>query len=130
MVSHIDADHIAGVLQLIGSLKEQRDSKQPVPWQIERFWHNSFDDILGNKDAAIASTASLMSPASLGEMLQPEGSLILASVGQGRDLRKLLNALHLDGNPPFKGLVMADHSRRPEADSGGPERGESGRAPG
>jgi hypothetical protein len=32
-------------------------------------------------------------------------------VPQGRELRKLLTALNLDGNPPFKGLVMAGHSR-------------------
>ncbi len=107
MVSHIDADHIAGVLELVRKLKDLRDSKKPVPWKIERFWHNSFDDLLGNDDVSVASAASVMSPASLGGMLQPEGSLILASVGEGRDLRKLLDALGLGGNPPFNGLVRA-----------------------
>ena len=107
MVSHIDADHIAGVLELVRKLKDLRDSRKPLPWKIERFWHNAFDDILGNDDVSVASAASVMSPASLGGMLQPEGSLILASVGEGRELRKLLDALGLDGNPPFNGLVRA-----------------------
>ena len=107
MVSHIDADHIAGVLDLVRKMKDLRDSKKPVPWKIERFWHNSFDDILGNDDVSVASAASVMSPASLGGVLGPDGSLILASVGEGRELRKLLDALGLDGNPPFKGLVRA-----------------------
>lgn len=109
MVSHIDADHIAGVLDLVRKLKDLKDSRKPLPWKIERFWHNSFDDILGNDDVSVASAASVMSPASLGGMLAPEGALILASVGEGRDLRKLLDALGLDGNPPFKGLVRAGH---------------------
>src|SRR5688572_5676034 len=52
MVTHIDEDHIAGVLQLAQKMKDLRDSKQPVPWKIRRFWHNSFDDLLDNNDAA------------------------------------------------------------------------------
>ena len=111
MVSHIDADHVAGVLELVRKMKDLRDSRKPVPWKIERFWHNSFDDLLGNDDVSVASAASVMSPASLGGMLRPEGSLVLASVGEGRDLRKLLEALGLDGNPPFNGLVRADKKK-------------------
>ena len=107
MVSHIDRDHIAGILDLVQNLKELKDSKQPAPWKIRRFWHNSFDDLLGNDDVSVASAASTMSTASLGDLLAPEGSLLLASVGEGRDLRDLLDALKLSGNPPFKGLVRA-----------------------
>jgi len=110
MVSHIDEDHIAGLLQLVRKSKDLRDAKEPVPWRIRRFWLNSFDDILGNKDASIASAASVMTPSSLGDILQPEGSLVLASVGQGRELRNLLGALNLDGNPPFQGMVLAGHA--------------------
>jgi hypothetical protein len=109
MVSHIDEDHIAGILQLVRKLKDLRESKKPVPWEIRRFWHNSFDDLLGNDDVSVGSAASVMSPASIGDMLQTKGSLILASVGQGRELRKLLDFLQLAGNPPFGGLVRAGH---------------------
>lgn len=111
MVSHIDADHIAGLLELVRKIKDLRDSKQPVPWAIRRFWHNSFDDLLGNADASIASAASGMSTASLSDTLAPEGALVLASVGQGRELRKLLDALALSGNPPFGGLMMAGQTQ-------------------
>jgi hypothetical protein len=109
MVSHVDADHIAGLLDLAGKLKELRDARQPVPWKIDQFWHNSFDDILGNQEVTVAAAGSAMSPASLGDLMHPAGSLLLASVGQGRDLRKLLDALNLTGNPPFKGLVLSGH---------------------
>jgi hypothetical protein len=111
MVSHIDADHIAGILELASELKDLQESPdQPVPWKIRRFWHNSFDDILDNEEVAVASTASVMSPASIGGLLEPSsGSLVLASVGQGRELRNLLKFLDLTGNAPFKGLVQAGH---------------------
>src|SRR5215210_1774346 len=89
------------------------DALQPVPWKIKRFWHNSFDDLLDNDDVTVGASASAMSTASLGGLLQPEGSLILASVSEGRDLRNLLDALKLAGNPPFKGLVRAGQAPIP-----------------
>ncbi|HXO30126.1 MAG TPA: hypothetical protein VOA80_22445 [Thermoanaerobaculia bacterium] len=110
MVSHIDADHIAGLLQMVRAIRDMQEAKKAVPWKICRCWHNSFDDLLGNQDASLASGASVMSPASIGDLLRQEGSLVLASVGQGRELRRLLAALDLANNPPFKGLVTAGHS--------------------
>jgi ribonuclease BN (tRNA processing enzyme) len=107
MVSHLDEDHIAGVLELMQKL---RDEDGPKPWRIRRVWHNAFDDILGNKDATIAAVNGPLSPASFGDILAPEGSLVLTSVGQGRDLRKLVEAFVLQGNPPFAGLVQRGHA--------------------
>ena len=107
MVSHLDEDHIAGVLELMQKL---RDEDGPKPWRIRRVWHNAFDDILGNKDASIAAVNGPLSPASFGDILAPEGSLVLTSVGQGRDLRKLVEAFVLQGNPPFAGLVQRGHA--------------------
>lgn len=107
MVSHIDRDHIAGMLEMVQGMKELREARQPLPWKIKRFWHNSFDDLLGGGDVTVGATASGLSAASFGGLLRPEGSLILASVSEGRDLRNLLDALKLEGNPPFKGLVRA-----------------------
>jgi hypothetical protein len=112
MVSHIDDDHVAGMLEFARKLNERRESSQPLPWKIRRFWHNSFDDILDNDDLQVGGSGSAMNTASLDEFLKPEGSLILASVKQGRELRKLLDALSLGGNAPFKGLVRSTSPAR------------------
>ncbi len=109
MVTHIDADHVAGILQLAQEMKDRRDSHQPPLWKIRRFWHNAFDDLVGDDDPAIAGAASTVSTASLASPTGHAGSLLLASVPQGRDLRKTVDALNLDGNPPFGGLVRAGH---------------------
>jgi hypothetical protein len=107
MVSHIDDDHVAGLLELARKLNDRRESGQPLPWKIRRFWHNSFDDILDNDDLKIGASGSAVSTASLGDFLELDGSRLLASVAQGRELRKLLEALSLGRNIPFKGLVLA-----------------------
>lgn len=105
MVSHIDNDHIAGLLEMMRETQRREDDGEPPLWRCHRFWHNSFDDLLGNDDLAVATAASAMSPASLGGALDL-GSDLLASVPQGRELRKLLAALGLDGNPPVGGLLL------------------------
>jgi hypothetical protein len=114
MVSHIDDDHIAGLLELAQHLNSRRERREPLPWRIRRFWHNSFDDILDNDDLQVASATSAMSTASLGEPLEPgsDGAMILASVKQGRDLRNALKALNLAGNNPFGGLILAGGPRK------------------
>ena len=46
MVSHIDADHIAGILDLTKELIEKEDN--PL-CDIAVLWHNSFDEVVGNR---------------------------------------------------------------------------------
>jgi len=111
MVSHLDADHITGILDLMRKLRDARQAKKPLPWKIARFWHNAFDDLTGNNDLAVASVGSALSTASVGDMLQIEGSSLLASVGQGRELRDVVKFFGLDGNPPFKGIVRTPHKK-------------------
>jgi hypothetical protein len=106
MVSHIDDDHIGGVLKLTQRLLEEKDDNVPPLVDIDTIWHNSFDDITG-KGEALGSPASIT--ASLGEVLPDErlhqSALVLASVGQGRTLRDQGKVLANRVNSPFKDLV-------------------------
>lgn len=114
MVSHLDGDHISGILELVEELKDLDDQNNPKPWKIARFWHNAFDDVIGNKDAALTASTSA---ASLGGLqlasLTDDATSILATVPQGRTLRDRVRALKLDGNKPFGSLVMAGHAKSP-----------------
>jgi len=112
MVSHIDDDHIRGVLELTKELVEEQG---PLPLKIKGIWHNTFDDIIGNdpeklKKAVTAQfgAASLSGDGEEVEGLDPDAAKVLASVGQGFKLRDDTKALKLSINPQFKGkLVMA-----------------------
>lgn len=114
MVSHIDDDHINGILELTNELVVAKDSQQPLPLRVRSFWHNTFDDIIGNKpDELLASVTASFGAASLSgepdtEGLNPDAAQVLASVGQGFRLRDDARKLKLRVNPEFKGkLVMA-----------------------
>ncbi len=114
MVSHLDDDHINGVLKLSDALVDNLDQNIELPYNILSLWHNSFDDIVGNNsDALFASMSAAVKPLSTGGSLPAglplsrEGGAVVASVPQGRNLRNNAKRLDLEVNKPFKDLVGA-----------------------
>lgn len=138
MVSHIDDDHVNGLLRLTRELVErQRDGERP-PYRIGSLWHNSFDDLLGNEpDELLRPAAAAVVGASTAAELPTElierhpGAVVLASVAQGRQLRLDAEALGLAVNAPggTGGLLLAGDGTPVPFDDGleltliGPTRG-------
>jgi len=120
MVSHLDDDHINGVLQLINKLVGLKDQHKPLPYEITTLWHNSFDDLLGNEAdelaAAFKTAVNAASAASFSASLpvRRDTALVLASVNQGRQLRDAASRLGIGVNDGFRRLVMvpAGENRR------------------
>lgn len=113
MVSHVDSDHISGVLDLLTELEEADAQQQRPPFRIETLWHNSFDDLLGNQGEEIVSRiAAALARGDLVGMpaMTREARAVVATTGQGRRLRHLAGRLDLRVNSPFEGLVMASES--------------------
>lgn len=112
MVSHIDADHIAGVMELAEKLVKVQNSGLALPYEILTMWHNSFDDLLGNEDEELTASVQKAAAASLGGAasskfpVHEHTALVLASVNQGRRLRDATTALGATVNEGFTGLVM------------------------
>ena len=112
MVSHIDDDHIDGILHLTQELIDA-DEK---PYEILEMWHNSFDDLIGNGAAELSTAAhGAVEAASTGsdfldqELVEHDTALILASVNQGRRLRD--NARKLSLRPELQ-VAQADEEPR------------------
>jgi hypothetical protein len=116
MVSHIDDDHINGILELTRDLVNAKDSGQPRAFRIKSFWHNTFDDIIGNKpDELLAAVTASYGPAALTgdpdtDGLDSETAMVLASVAQGRRLRDDARKLELRNREFGRALVMATAS--------------------
>src|SRR3954453_802786 len=103
MVSHVDDDHIQGILDLTKELITKKKDKQPGIVEIFNFWHNSFEDIIDAKpDELTAAFSSQSVTASVGgevpedlgidvDNQDPETVLstikVLASIQQGQQLR-------------------------------------------
>ena len=98
MVSHIDDDHIGGLLGLTGELVDKKDVS--APWVEPRsLWHNTFEDLADDSDGPLELHESPQSAKS--------ADAVMASVKQGRQLRTDAELLGWKLNAPFKGLVQA-----------------------
>jgi glyoxylase-like metal-dependent hydrolase (beta-lactamase superfamily II) len=127
MVSHIDDDHINGVLELTKELLEAKQSQEPLALKINGLWHNSFDDIIGNspKELTAAFTASF-GEASLSRDpnpedlngLDPDVAKVLSSVDQGFRLRDDGRGLKLRVNPQFAGKLVLAKAKGKKIDMG------------
>ncbi len=112
MVTHIDDDHINGLLALTDDMAAALDDGEAQSVRFGQFWFNSFSGLTG-KDFQSASVAAVVAAAS-GPAFDPHSASfndartgeIIASVGQGHRLSNNLGKLGLGGNGGFNGLVQ------------------------
>jgi hypothetical protein len=99
MVSHIDGDHISGVLDFLSDLERLRDDGEVPFCKIRTLWHNSFEQIHGGRRAAVQSAAV---GAALGGVapagLNATAAAVVASVRQGAALRDAAMRLNVPLN--------------------------------
>jgi hypothetical protein len=125
MVSHIDRDHITGIISLTNELLEKQQAHQPLPYRIVRLWHNSFDDFIKTK-LDVLSTAfdgAIQAASNSDELLpnvaiDPAAVMVVADVKQGRTLRDNAKKLSLQVNSPFKSVVIAPPTGKKAIDLG------------
>jgi len=114
IVSHIDDDHANGVVRMLRDMKNVQDSGDRPRYRIRRLWHNSFDDIIGNKETETRQAmSSQFGTASAGMQDIPDDLLddyrewqVLASISQGHQIRELAAALGIPVNPDFDGNLI------------------------
>ncbi len=109
MVSHIDLDHINGVLKLTEALKKDQDASRPLPFDILTLWHNSFDDLVGSAGAtALFHGGGGAAAAGLGDL-----GAVIAGVAEGRELRKYADVLAINMNSGFDDLIQFEATAKP-----------------
>lgn len=139
-ISHIDRDHIAGVLQMLddeaawrvhehlvrNGNPNHRAPASPRPPQVNRIWHNSFrDQVKDNKgriENLLAATAEILSGSSLPLMQSvaayrrelaaaiPDALRVSARIRPGQ--------LNIPLNPEFGSRLMMIGNTQPELDIG------------
>jgi hypothetical protein len=114
MVSHIDEDHILGILDLFGTLRDADERRAPRAYQPRWLLHNSFDGLVGEGEGGAARAMSgetvLASLNAVSGVLLDDKAhtarLVLQSYGQGSKLASLAAALKINRNPPDQGLIQ------------------------
>lgn len=111
MVSHVDDDHINGIIDLFREIKRAQEAGYPPPFKVRALWHNSFDDILGNDE--VKSQREQFGATSLGQSISKaadqtewDAAMLLAGISQGQELRDLAEALGISPNADFGGKLI------------------------
>jgi beta-lactamase superfamily II metal-dependent hydrolase len=116
IISHIDEDHIQGILELMDDLANDYAARRPLPLKIQNFWHNTVKKIVGNNpDELVTGVKATHGAAALNGEIETEGldpgvAKILASIPQGIEIYDYLVQLKWDNriNLEFNGdAVMA-----------------------
>ena len=140
MVSHVDDDHIRGILDLTKELRASIEKHQSQLAKINYFWHNSFENVIGEVPPKLtAEFTNKFGAASVDgdpPEFPPELTLdfeeddkdeetivwsfkALASIKQGQQLRTDADRLEIELNHEFKkgdgspGLIMARENSGP-----------------
>jgi hypothetical protein len=130
MVSHMDDDHILGVLDLTRDLIQD----DPQFARVRAFWHNSFENVIGEVPPQLTADFTARFVASSSGGLPPELTLdvekdekevaaslkLLASIRNGAQLRSdIVNNLNVQLNPHFGGELVAAEKDAKAVDLGG-----------
>ena len=133
VVTHIDADHITGVLDLFRKLTEMQTDGEDLFCRVRTLWHNAFTVLHGSSPASFESgpvSASLDGQVVPG--LDDVTQAIVASVPQGNQLRGFAAQLAVPvnqgaGGPlvlaPGAGAAHRQPGRWPDVDRAGAAQG-------
>jgi beta-lactamase superfamily II metal-dependent hydrolase len=104
VLSHIDEDHVMGLLDLLAEIRQQVAQGEPPIIQIDSLWHNTFSETLGQDiekrlRSLLQERAFVRSPVSPDAEIQAE--LEYRSIKQGDDLTHAAHELGLSLNPQF-----------------------------
>ena len=119
MISHIDDDHIQGMLDLFKSLADAKREGRLVSLKINSLWHNSFARLLQQEAGLVEkTTAAAYGVASLGQIakvegLSPDVGKVLASVPQGATLENYATQLGISNQQSPSGLMSAAKPFKP-----------------
>jgi beta-lactamase superfamily II metal-dependent hydrolase len=111
ILSHIDNDHIIGLLDLLVEIKNQRESGKKELVKIDKIWHNSFNDIL---EFPVEShrLLNLLPTKKTTQRNRIIDSLVMKGFQQGTDLAKLANSLRIPINPNFDKIIVVHEKIR------------------
>jgi beta-lactamase superfamily II metal-dependent hydrolase len=108
VLSHIDNDHIIGVLDLLADLEDDQVSGRRLRLQVDQLWHNSFDRTLDPQLQAV------MSMAGAANITMPLAMDAFFGVREGNRLRLAAQKLKIKQNAGFKDdLIMVDTAPEP-----------------
>ncbi len=105
VLSHVDRDHVTGLLDLFIVMAQKAASGQPMPIEIDQLWHNSFSDQIDPDGVLATRHETVVTEASRSGAPMTLAGMALLDIQQGHRLSALAHRLGISRNNPFHGRV-------------------------
>ena len=102
IVSHVDRDHITGILDLLADVRAAQADRSPQLVHIAELWHNSFQDLIGS-DEVMAGMAGLIANAGVAGISMADLPLAFYGISEGEKLRRAAKLLDIPLNASMNG---------------------------
>lgn len=109
ILSHIDNDHVLGLIDLLEAIKKNREGNGDELINIKGLWHNSFNDLFGTNLESNKLVQNLFLSKRFSFMIGRDFNTklpalsALKGVSEGRDVTKLAEELRVPINAQFGG---------------------------
>jgi len=109
VLSHIDNDHIIGLLDLLNEIKTQRDGGMKELVKITRIWHNSFKELLQLQEEPNKLLRNIFPHQGFKSGKKAIDPIVMKGFQQGGDLTLLARSLKIPINPSIgKAIAVSD----------------------
>lgn len=114
VLSHVDSDHVIGVLDLFAAVEEDLVSDRDPRTQIAGLWHNSFERTIDPTGEVAEQMQVMMKMARAANMTMRATADTFYGIKEGNRLRILAQKLKIPSNKGFKGdVLLADTAKLP-----------------
>ena len=114
VVTHVDADHIKGILDLLAELKSQQDNGDNLYLQIRDLWLNTFSNTVDTSNTLTNRINSLLSNAATNGIQMASTAIALNGIREGNKLTTLCNILGIPMNSPApQGVIRVGSPNAP-----------------
>jgi hypothetical protein len=109
ILTHVDSDHVEGLLKLTNGLKESRPENIHRPIRVVSFWHNSFSDSLGVGSRVESLFTMFRTTRAVMIDSDPKIERLVTSISQGDQLAEDAKKLDIPRNQNLpRSLVCSD----------------------
>jgi hypothetical protein len=112
ILSHIDTDHVTGLIDLFAKLREQRANGEPESVAIAGLWHNSFERTIDQNSRLVPRLRSLLSTAGAQNIMSGT-AIVVNGISEGNGLRIAAQDLNIPINAGFADVITLDTAGSP-----------------
>jgi beta-lactamase superfamily II metal-dependent hydrolase len=114
ILSHVDNDHVIGVLDLFAAVEEDDISNRDPRVKIGGLWHNSFERSIDPTGEVSQQIQAMMVMANAASLTMPLAADAFYGIREGNRLRLMAQKLKIPTNKGFKdSLLLVETAKRP-----------------